>query len=146
MDRTVKKHIDRRAIIKGAAITTAAGVVAASTLRATIAPAVAAATAAEADPLLALHDAFRAQEAVVLADDTVDEDRFGEKVDKLSAIKREIAAMPARSQAGFAIKLDIAERELLELWGPCDGDPPDLATVLMLSVFRDARRLLVGAA
>src|SRR5260221_4496627 len=102
--KITEEHIARSSVIKPAA-----GITAGAALRATIVPAIAAATAAEADPLLALHDAFRAQEAVVLADDTVDEDSFGEKVHKLSAIQREIAATPATSQEGFAVKLGIYE-------------------------------------
>ncbi len=63
MEKANRQHIGRRAILKGAAITTAAGIMAAAALRATIAPAIAqaapVAVLAQSEPLVALWDAWR---------------------------------------------------------------------------------------
>lgn len=60
MSRAIQKHIDRRAVIKGATIATATGLVSAAALRATIAQAAPVAALAQPDPLLALGAAVEA--------------------------------------------------------------------------------------
>jgi hypothetical protein len=121
----------RRAVIQ-----TAAGLTAAVALRATIA----APATTESDPLLALHDAFRLQERVVRADDTVDEARFAEKVDNLSEIEWQIIETPATTAAGALAKIDIFEREHGEHID--DERGPDIVQALALSVIADCRRFL----
>ena len=59
MQQAVKQNIDRRALIKGAFIATAAGLVSAAALRATITPGAALAASIAADPLVALGAAER---------------------------------------------------------------------------------------